>query len=176
MKTVGQIYRNGLAEQIKEGVSDNSSVFLVSYSKLPGTLMNSFRKDLKAAGADVCVSKNRVAKIVLKELGYDDLGGCIEGQTAFVWGSTDSVEISKALVDFTKECEDVIVKGGLLDAKILTEADVKRLSELPSKNVLRSQLLSVISAPITRVLGAMNAKSRDLLSILKQLSEQKEDK
>ena len=90
-----------------------------------------------------------------------------------VWGGSDSAEVSKILIDFIKTSEKVVVQGGLLQGRILEQADIKKLSELPSKEVLLATLFATIQAPLTRFAGALNAKTRDLLSVLKQLGEQK---
>ncbi len=173
MKKVGELFREDLVNRIKENVTDRSSVFLLSYSGLSGLKFNELRKELKQVGADVYATKNRVAKLTLKDLELEELGSKISGQTAFVWSDADSAAISKVLVNFTKDSELVKVQGGLLDERVLDFSDIKVLSDLPSREVLLSTLLGTIQAPVTRLLGAFNAKSRDLLSILKQLSEQK---
>ena len=173
MKKVGQLYREDLSNRIKEAIDHNSNVFLVSYSSLSGAQLNDFRKSLKKAGADVFVSKNSIARITLKNLKHDKLAERIKGQTALVWSSADSVQVSKILIKFAKDSENIKLQGGLLEGKILEQDDIKKLSDLPSREVLLSMLLGTIQAPLTRLAGALNAKTRDLLSILKQLSEKR---
>ena len=173
MEKVGKLFRKSLKENIKTGIEKNKGVFLVSYTAVSAAQMNTFRKDLKRLGAKVLVSKNRIAKLALTELKQNQLADGLKGQTAFVWGDGDSAEISKALFKFIKTCEGMVVQGGVLEGSPLRKEDVKRLSDLPSRDVLRSQVLQVILSPLTRLAGALNAKSRDLLSILKQLSEKK---
>ncbi|MFT5387122.1 MAG: large subunit ribosomal protein L10 [Lysobacterales bacterium] len=173
MTKVGTIFRQGLVNRIKDGFENNNNVFLISYTALEGSKSNEFRMSLKKAGADIFASKNRVAQVALKELGHDTLSENISDQTAFVWTDEDSVEVAKAVVEFVKENDTVQVKGAVIDGVIVTAADVKVLSELPAKPVLQAMLLSTMQAPVSRLLGAFNAKSRDLLSILKQLSDQK---
>jgi len=173
MERVGQIFRKGLLKNIKAGISENSGTFLVTYSALSARQMDDFRKNMKRLGAEVLVSKNRIAKLALKELSYDKLADLLSGQTAFTWSNEDSAAISKALIKFAKDCEGFQVKGGVLDGAVLSLADVQRLADLPSKEVLQAQLLGTIIAPLTRLAGALNAKSRELLSILKQYSEKK---
>ena len=119
------------------------------------------------------VSKNSLASLALKDLEREKLAESIDGQTAFIWSDSDSVEISKILVEFAKDIDTVSVSGGLLEGKILDKDDVKRLSDLPSREILLSMLLSAIQSPLTRFAQALNAKTRDLLSVLKQLSEKK---
>jgi large subunit ribosomal protein L10 len=170
---IGKIYRNTLVTRIKEELKNSKSTFLVSYSALSASQLNVFRKDLKKIGARVYVSKNRIAEIALKEVKQDKLAGTIDRQTAFVWTDADSVEVSKLLVKFLKDFKGLAVQGGLVEGAYLAVEDVKRLSALPSREVLLSQLLTTMISPITGLQNALNSKTRDLLSIMKQLSEKK---
>ena len=173
MKRVGRIFRESLVLHVKDGIEKRNNVFVLSYSHLSGPQMNTLRKGLKAVGADFYVSRNSIAEIALKSLNHDKLAQRISGQTAFVFSSTDSVEVSKALVKFTKEFEGLALHGGLLEGVILEKSDVERLSELPSREVLLTMLLRTLNTPITRLARAFNAKTRELLMILQQLSEKK---
>lgn len=173
MGKVGQIFRQGLLNSVKNGITESQGTFVISYSSLAADQMDDFRKTMKDLGVKIYVSKNRIAKLALKELKYEDLAEDIKDQTAFAWTNEDAAAVSKALVEFEKSFESVEIKGGLLDGVILKQADIRRLADLPAKEVLQAQLLSTIIAPLTRLVGALNAKSRDLLSILKQLSEKK---
>jgi len=171
MKKVGQLIRESIAEKIRHNVAEHSTTFLVSYSKMSSPKMNNFRKTLKAAGAKVYVSKNRIAKKTLTAMKFDEMSSKITQQIAFVWSDSDSVEVAKALVKLTKDLEGLNIQGGVLDGKAVQQADVKRLSDLPSREVLLTMLAQTIQSPLVRLAGALNAKTRDLIYILKQLSE-----
>jgi large subunit ribosomal protein L10 len=171
MMKVGTIYRQKMAEAVKTGVSKKSSTFVVSYRGISSAKMNVLRKDLKRKKAEVLVSKTTVARLALKEAKYDDLAGSIEGQMALILSNADASEVSKVLVNFAKSYEGFVVRGGVLDGAFLTEAQVKTLSDLPSREVLLAKLLGTMAAPISRFAGALNGKTRDLMSILKQKSE-----
>lgn len=173
MKKVGQLYRESLVNQVKKGVADNDNVFLLSYSQVSGLQMSDLRKSLKRVGADVCATRNSIVKLALKEMEHEGLSEKVSGQTALIWGGIDSSEISKILVEFAKDSENIVVQGGLLQGRMLEQGDIKKLSELPSREVLLAMLLATIQSPLTRFAGALNAKTRDLLSVLKQLSEKK---
>ena len=171
MKRVGQVYREKLVNRIQDAVENNKSLFLLNYSHLSGAKMNDLRKSLKSAGASVYVSRNALARLALKNLKQESLADRVSGQTAFIWTRADSVAIAKILVKFVEECEHVTVPGGLLEGQVLEQQDVKKISKLPSREILLAMLLGTIQAPVSRLAGALNAKSRELLSILKQLSE-----
>jgi len=112
-----------------------------------------------------------VARIAFKEAQYEDLADRIKGQMALILSDADASEVSKVLIKFSKDCEGFVVKGGVLDGVILTQDQVKTLSDLPSREVLLAKFLGTMAAPLTRFSGALNAKTRDLMSILKQKSD-----
>ena len=171
MIKVGTIFRQKMAESVKTGVTSKSSTFVVSYRGISSAKMNILRKDLRRKKAEVLVSKTSVARIALKEAKFDDLAGSVEGQMALILSNADASEVSKVLVNFAKNYEGFTVRGGVLDGAFLTEAEVKTLSDLPSREVLLAKLLGTMAAPISRFAGALNGKTRDLISILKQKSE-----
>ncbi|MFA5060394.1 MAG: 50S ribosomal protein L10 [Candidatus Omnitrophota bacterium] len=172
-KKVGKLFRETMAGLIKEGLEKRSSTFVVNYSRVSSSKMDDFRKNLHRVGADLYVSRNSIARRALKELKFDTLADKLDGQTAFIWSDADSVEVSKALVKFSKSCEGILLRGGLLEGKMLGQDDVKRLSDLPSRIVLLTMVASTLQAPLNRLAGALTGKTRDLLYLLKQISEQK---
>lgn len=171
MEKVGQTFRGKLVEHLKKGVDANKNIFMLRYEGISSSEIGDFRKSLKASGAQMYVSKNSIAQKALQELEHDKLAERIGGQTAFIWSNADAVAVSKLLIKFIKGREGVTVPAGILEGKILEQEEIKRLSELPSREVLLSMLLSTIQSPLTRLAGALNAKTREVLSILKQLSE-----
>ena len=173
MEKVGRLLRERMTTHIKESLESRGNTVLISYSKVSGSQISELRKNLKKVDATLYISRNRIAQRALKDLKFDDLAERIDGQTAFVWSDADSANISKALVDFAKGCEGVIFHGGLLNGKILEKDDIKRLSDLPSKDVLLAMLFATIQSPLTRLAGALNGKTRELITLLKQISEQK---
>ena len=168
---VGTLYRKRMATSVKEGVANKSSAFVVSYRGISSAKMNVLRKDLKRKKAEVLVSKTSVARIAFKESKYESLADCIEGQMALILSDADASEVSKVLVKFAKDWEGFVVRGGVLDGVVLDQAQINTLSSLPSREVLLAKLLGTLSAPVTRFAGALNSKTRDLMSILKQKSE-----
>ena len=171
MKKVGQLFRENLVSHVKNGIEKKTSTFVLSYTRVSGPQMNTLRKGLRSVGADFYISRNSIAAIALKDLNYEKLSQRISGQTAFVFSDGDSVQVSKTLIKFVKEYEGLAIQGGLLDGAILEKKDVEKLSELPSREILLTMLLRTLNTPMTRLARALNAKTRDLLSILKQMSE-----
>ena len=171
MIKVGTLYRQKMASSVKEGVEKKSSTFVVSYRGISSAKMNILRKDLRRKKAEVLVSKTSVTRIALKEVNQASLADTIDGQTALILSNSDASEVSKVLVNFAKSYEGFTVKGGVLDGAFLSQEEVNTLSSLPSREVLLAKLLGTMIAPVSRFEGALNGKTRDLMSILKQKSE-----
>ncbi len=172
MKRVGQIYREDFVSKIKEGIGNNNA-FLLSHSNVAGNQLSDFRKTLKASGARMNASKNSLVRIALKDLKFDALADKVERQTSVVWSDKDAVELAKILVKFEESLDEVKIQGGIVEGGVLEPVDIKRLSDLPSREVLLSQLFAAIQSPLTRFATALNAKTRELLSVLKQLADKK---
>jgi len=173
MMKVGQLFRENMAAHIKEGVAKRNSTFILSYTKISGPQMNDIRKNLRKAGAELFVSKNSIARKILGDLEFSNLAERFNGQMMFIFTNSDSVEISKALIKVAKDCQGVLLQGGLLDGKVIAREDVKKLSDLPSKPILIAMLLSTLQSPLVRLVGALNGKTLELLYVLTQLKEQK---
>ena len=171
MTKVGALYRQRMASSVKDGVEKKSSTFVVSYRGISSAKMNTLRKDLKRKKAEVLVSKTSVARKALEQANQANLAATIEGQMALILSNADASEVSKVLVNFSKAYEGFVVRGGVLDGAFLTQEEVKTLSDLPSREVLLAKLLGTMAAPVSRFVGALNGKTRDLMSILKQKSE-----
>ena len=171
MIKVGKLFKERMAASVKEGVKAKSNTFVVSFRGISSAKMDNLRKDLKRKKADVLVSKTSVSRIALKEAQLESLSQGLQGSTALVLSNADASEISKILVKFAKDFEGFVVQGGVLDGAVLNPDQIKTLSDLPSREVLLAKFMGTCNAPLTRFAGALNAKTRDFMSILQQKSE-----
>lgn len=168
---VGTLYRKRMADSVTEGVTQKSNTFVVSFRNVSSAKLDSLRKDLKRKKADVMVTKTTVTRLAIKEAKLEALAERLKGQTALITSDSDPSEISKILVKFSKDFEGFKVQGGVLDGAVLDSNQIHTLSDLPSREVLLGKLVGLMNAPITRFAGALNAKTRDFMSIIKQKSE-----
>jgi len=116
------------------------------------------RNQLRAHGAEYHVVKNSILNIAAKQAKLPDISAHLSGHTALVTGGNNPTGVAKILVTFFKDFAKLEVKGGVLDAKILTKAEVEYLSKLPSLDGIRAQLLSLLSTPASQFVRLLDAK------------------
>lgn len=170
---VGRLYREKMVSTIKNGVEKKNNAFVVNYRNISSGDISALRKTLQGQKAKMVLSKGTLARIALKDSALSFVSDTLKGHTAFVWSDVDPVQVSKVLVNFAEKNETFAVRGAIVEGNPLKQADVKRLSDLPAKEVLVAQLLGTLQAPITRLARALNGKTTELILILKQLSEKK---
>ena len=164
MKRVGQIYRDKLASTARIGMETKANVFVVNYSKLTSFQLSEIRKSLRQAGADVYATKNTLARKVLKDLNQIELANSLNNQTAFVWSDGDSAAVSKVLKKYVTDHATFAVSGGVVEGRYVNAGDVKKLADLPPREVLLAQLHNLKALNLSQ--NKMNMLPRGIPSSL----------
>src|SRR3546814_779614 len=108
------------------------------------------RQQMRDAGADFRVTKNRLAKIALDGTSYTGIGELLTGPTALAT-STDPVSAAKIAVEFAKTNDKLEIVGGGMGDVVLDVNGVKALASLPSLDELRAKIIGLVQAPATKV-------------------------
>ena len=122
------------------------------------------RSKMRDAGASYKVSKNRLAKIALKDTRYEGLDEYLVGPIALAW-SQDPVAAAKAAVDFAKTNDRLEIVGGSMGGTMLDQAGVKALAAMPSLDELRAKIVGLVNAPATKVAQLVNAPAAKLARV-----------
>lgn len=152
--------------EVTEAVKGSDYCFLLNYSGLKVGAFAAIRGDLRKAGSRVRVVKNSYLARAAQEKGWK-LDNFLCGPTAMITGSGDPAEVAKKIIDFLKKNESASVKGAQLAQSSLAAADVKALSELPSKDVMRATLLAMLMSPATSLVRVFAAPLTGSLYVLK---------
>jgi large subunit ribosomal protein L10 len=159
-----------LAEYV-EWLEKSQAVVLVEYSGLKMKDLDIIRARARENGGEFHIVKNTLAKLALEKAGYSVPADYAEKSTAIGFAYNDAAAFTKALTEATKSMEAVKVKGGFLEAKALSAAQVKHLASLPPLPVLRSQLLGVLQAPASKLVRTLAEPGRSLASVVKAYSD-----
>lgn len=122
------------------------------------------RKTLREGGNECLVIKNSIINLATKQINIEGLDSILKGPTAVVLGYEDYTEAIKAVYEYSKNHEFYKLKGGIIDGKIIEEAELIKLAKLPSKDTLLSMLASALIGNI-----------RNLAVVLDQTVKQKEE-
>ncbi|NOY74207.1 MAG: 50S ribosomal protein L10 [Kiritimatiellaeota bacterium] len=156
-----------MVSDIGETMKNSDFLFLITYKGLDVAQFSDFRNRLAEQNADCCVLKNRLILKAAELNGLDDIAKMeLQGDTALVSGKGDPGIVAKTIAAFGKEAEAVAPKSGYLDGALLSGDDVKVIADLPSREVLLSQLIGVIQAPAREFVTVLNAKATEILNLL----------
>ncbi len=154
-------------QQIEEGkkVLQNSR-FLVfaDFTKTGVEDLKKLRRDLKNAGAAMKVFKKKLLRIAFSESGFDFNPERFESQAAMIFSDKDISEISGPVYRFLKSLKNSgfeILGAYDLPARLFIDAEtVKKIGELPPREILLAQLVGMLSAPIRMFMNVLNEKSK----------------
>ena len=122
------------------------------------------RRRMRSAGASYKVAKNRLAVLALDGTRFDGIAALLKGPTALAWAA-DPVAVAKTAVDFSKTNDKLVILGGALGTQTLNADGIRALAELPSLDVLRAQLVGLISTPATRLAAVLAAPGGGLARV-----------
>lgn len=159
---------------LTQELGNSKSAMIVGFNKLTVNKDQEFRNQLREAGAKYQVVKNTIARLAVKGTPYENASEHFKGVTGIVWTENDPVVLSKTISKFVKDNADIYtLKAGIVDGKVVNQKQVEAIASLPSKEELLSQLLYVINAQAERLVTVINAVPRDLVSVIKQIGDQK---
>ena len=153
------------------------TLIVADYRGLTNKQLEALRDELLKHGARFRIVKNTLTRRAAEQAGTDALLVMLEGPTAiaFVESSGDPAAVAKALAATAKESNVLTLRGGLLEGKPLSGAEVDRLATLPPTEVLRAQLVGAIVAPLTQLLALVSAPLRGLHGLIAARIEQLEE-
>lgn len=153
-----------VVSDIVKKFQDAQSVIVVSFSGLSVEDVTALRAQFRQNNVEYCVLKNTLVRRALHELNIEGLDDVLNGPSAFAFGMSDPVSPAKIVSEFiTKKKTDAIqIKAGLMGAEILSDAQIKELATVPSREVLLARLLGSLQSSIAgfvRVLDAIAKKN-----------------
>ena len=151
-----------------------SAALLTEYRGLTVTEIAELRAALRDAGAEYKVLKNTLARIAVREVGLEDLVGMLTGPTAIAFIEGDAVEAAKALDDAAKKFPVLVIKGGVLDGKIVDADQAKALAKLESREIQLAKIVMMVNTPLQQTANVFSAMLRDVGSMLAQVLSKKE--
>lgn len=156
---------------LQEKLKGAKSVAIFDYSGTSVKDQVKLRSDIKEAGGEVVVTKNTLIDIAM---GKGNVADSLHGMNAVAISLKDEVSAIKALFNFHKDNDRLTIKQGMMGDKVLSVEEVEKLSKLPGKDELISMLIARIKGPSHGLVNVLQAAQRDLVYVLKAVSEKQE--
>jgi len=160
--------------ELAERLRASETLLVADYRGLTMPQIDSLRTRLLESGARFTVVKNTLTRRAAEAAGADALLALLEGPSAiaFLEAEGDMVAAAKALADAARETRVLAIRGGVLEGRPMTAAEVESLATLPPLDVLRGQVLGAIIAPLTALLGLVTAPLQNLHGLIDARIEQ----
>jgi large subunit ribosomal protein L10 len=161
--------------EIAERFRDSNAAVLTEYRGLTVAQLTELRTNIKGH-ATYAVVKNTLTAIAAREAGMTAIDEkTLAGPTAVAFVTGDPVETAKALRDFAKTYPALVIKGGVLDGKALSPAEVTKLADLESREVLLSKLAGAMKASLNNAAYLFAAPLSQAARVVDALRQQREE-
>ena len=162
-----------VVEEIRTKLAEADAAVLTEYRGLTVPELAALRASLRGAGTEYKVFKNTLARRAVADSALDGVASMFEGPVAIAFVRGDAAGAAKALRDFGRNNPALVLKGGLLGARIITPVEIEALAELPSRDALLAQVAGVFQAPLTKAAGLFQAFTRNFAYGVKALIDQR---
>ena len=160
-------------EDIQARLRDADAAVLTEYRGLTVSAIADLRAALRPGGAEYKIFKNTLARRAAEAADLLDLVPLLEGPVAIAFVKGDAVATAKALRDFARVNPALVLKGGLLGPRVLTQAEVQALANIQPREVLLARLAGGFQAPLAKAAGLFQAFTRNFAYGLKAYLDQR---
>jgi len=154
-------------------LKDAKSIVFVNFAGLSVSLQQKLKLELKAIGSDMTVVKNTLIKRAGKEAKINDAvltDEVLSGQTALILTEEDAIAPIQVIGRFAKENQVPQFKVGIIEGNFQDKDALVKISTLPTKDVLYSQVIGSLMSPMYGLVGTLNGNMQKLLFVLKEVS------
>ena len=161
-------------EELKEAFTSSNAAVLTEYRGITVKGLQDLRRAL-GEDASYAVAKNTLTQIAAREAGLEGLEDQLTGPTAIAFIRGDVATVAKGLRDFAKDNPLLVIKGGVMDGRVLDATEVKKLADLESREVLLAKLAGAMQANLSKavylIAAPLNQAARALGALERAAAE-----
>ena len=157
---------------IAEQFRDATATLITEYRGLTVANLADLRRSLSGS-ATYSVAKNTLIKRAATEAGIEGLNELFAGPTAIAFVTGEAVDAAKAIKTFARDNKALVIKGGYMDGHPLTVAEVERIADLESREVLLAKLAGAMKGNLAKAAGLFNAPASQVARLAAALQEKK---
>ena len=163
--------KEDLVAQYKDLIEQSDAIFLAEYGGMSVKDMQALRSKLLEADGKIYVTKNTLFSLALEESDLPAPADLLVGQVASGFSMGQAPAFAKVLVNFAKSEENLTIKGGIMENKVLSRSQVEALAELPTLDQLRAQIIGLIDGPARGIVSALSSGVRQVVNVVDAYSK-----
>ncbi|MEP6489015.1 50S ribosomal protein L10 [Microcoleus vaginatus GB2-A3] len=168
--------KNEIIADLKQTLSESQLAIVIDYTGLTVAEITDLRRRLRPKGSSCQVAKNTLMRIAVEgNETWQPIQELLTGTSAFVFVQEDIGGAIKAYQEFQKVSKKTELRGGVMEGRVLKEADVKALADLPSKEQLMAQIAGAINGVATKLAVGINQVPTSIARGLKAYAEKDGD-
>jgi len=156
--------KSNYVTSLKESLNENEAMMIYHYQGLNVTQLDDLRNQMRAAGALLKVTKNRITKIALKDTQHEEAISLFSGQTGVAL-SKDPITLAKTLVNFQKKNDMLKIVGGVMDSQVLAPEDVAKIATLPTLDEARAKIVGILQTPAQQIVSILLAPGAKIANL-----------
>lgn len=164
-------YKVDKVQELVQKLSEKNNLIFTNYSGIKVSTLDVLRGKLREKGADYKVVKNRLFKRALKDAGIVEVDDFLKGPIGVVFSAEDLGEVAKILKDFKKEEDKFSFSLGIMSNVVYNEEQINKIADIPSKEVLIAQIMSLLNAPASGIGMIANQVTSSLARGIKAVAE-----
>jgi len=157
-----------VVEQLANRIREAESIIVVDYRGLSVTQIRDVRTALREIGTSFHVAKNTLARRAAEQAEEPGLIELLQGPTAIAFVGDDPAAAAKKLSEVSRQTRALTVRGAIMEGRTLSADEVRVLGELPSREMLRSQVVGAVASPLQGAYNVLAAPLREFLVVLDQ--------
>ncbi len=173
MANAAQTKKAETIKELQEFFTDAKVAVVADVSGFTVAELTKLRRMLDGQHSKVRVAKNTLIKIATKSGDFATLESLAKGPSAVVVGYQDPVQAAKLTTQYFNDLKKGVIRGGVLDGKVLSEHDVKGLAKLPSKEVLLSSIMGSLDSGASGIAGTLSSLLRDIAYLTEEAAKKK---
>ncbi|MGE5425993.1 MAG: 50S ribosomal protein L10 [Bacillota bacterium] len=170
-----KVQKQEILRSLEKKIADSKSIVFAGFNAFGVKDNEALRDKLRQENGEYYVAKKTLLNLAFKNQGLDSLDAKdLDGKIAAVFSYGDEVAAAKVLDTFRKDMNDkLFFLGGILEGKLLSKSEIEEVAKLPTKSELYAKLVGSINAPVSGFVNALAGNLRNLVYVLKAVSEKK---
>ncbi len=168
--------KQAVLDEITENLKSSSAFYITNYTGMTVAEINELRGAFRKGDIRFKVYKNKLVKLAMEEVGgYDDIIPSLVEQNAFAFVEEELSAPAKVLKDFIKDNNKPQFKAAIVDGDFYGEDKLDVLAAMKSKDEIVGDILGLLMAPLTNVVGALQSQGSNLVGAVNTIAEKGEE-